>query len=326
MDHKRIFGMDIGGTEIKIGLFDGEGNLLEKWSIPTDRTDGGCRILADAAASLLAKMRERGLGSSDVIGVGVGVPGVVLPDGTVERAVNLGWGRLDAAGELTELLDGIPAFIGNDANAAALGEAWKGAGKGRRSIVLVTLGTGLGAGVIIDGKMITGAHGVGGEIGHMRVRDDEKEPCTCGGYGCSQQICSATGLVREAERLLSAEPEAESVLRTFGSGLTARDIADAAKEGDRIAEKTMDIMTRYLGRTLALTAMVVDPEVFILGGGVSAAGSYLTERTEKYYKEYSPISEYRADVVTARLGNDAGIYGAAAMAGGFGNGRTILGK
>ena len=312
--NKRIFGVDVGGTTVKIGLFDQEGTLLRKWEIPTRKEEDGRNILPDTASAILHEMKEQNILPDDVIGVGLGVPGPVLPDGTVERCVNLGWNDIvDLDDTLGKLLGGIPVTAGNDANVAALGEVWKGAGVGRSSAVMVTLGTGVGGGIIINGEIVTGAHGMGGEIGHMHVRDDDKDVCNCGGQGCVEQSASATGLVREAKRVLAANPDTESAMRKFGEELDSRRIFDCAKEGDDLANRAVDTMADYLGRALANVAMVVDPEAFIIGGGVSRAGAFLTDKVTAYYHRYSPLSKKKSYIVPASLGNDAGIYGAARL-------------
>ena len=312
--NERIFGVDVGGTTVKIGLFDREGTLLRKWEIPTRREDEGKNILPDTAASILQEMKEQNILPENVLGVGLGVPGPVLPDGTVERCVNLGWKEtVDLDDTLGKLLGGIPVTAGNDANVAALGEVWKGAGVGRSSAVMVTLGTGVGGGIVINGEIICGAHGMGGEIGHMHVRDDDLDVCNCGGQGCVEQSASATGLVREAKRVLAANPDTESSMRRSGDALDSRRIIDCAKDGDALASQAVDTMANYLGRALANIAMVVDPEAFIIGGGVSRAGAFLTDIVTRYYHRYSPLSKKKSYIVLASLGNDAGMYGAAKL-------------
>ena len=198
-----IFGIDLGGTTVKLGLFTLEGKLLDKWEIPTRTADAGAEILPDIAAALKAKQEERGISVSQVAGVGLGVPGAVLEDRFVKPCVNLqGWGG-DAAGALSALC-GCPVKVVNDANAAALGEMWLGGGKGYSNVVFVTLGTGVGGGIIVDSKLLTGVHGSGGEIGHIKVNPAETVACGCGKKGCLEQYTSATGVVREARRRLAA--------------------------------------------------------------------------------------------------------------------------
>ncbi len=234
-----------------------------------------------------------------------------MPDGYVEVCVNLGWRDKNPQEELQKLL-GVPVFSGNDANVAALGEMWQGGGKGYKDIVMVTLGTGVGGGVILNEKIISGKHGLGGEIGHIHVRDEEKEYCNCGGQGCLEQVASATGIAREARRVLAARKE-ESSMRAFGDEITAKDVLDCAKAGDELAGAVMETVSRYLGLVLAQVALTIDPEAFVIGGGVSKAGPFLLEGIQKYYDKYTAISVNKAIITLAKLGNDAGIYGSARL-------------
>ena len=309
----KCIGIDVGGTSVKIGLFETTGELLDKWEVKTRKENGGANILPDVAASIRGKLQERGLElKRDIAGAGLGVPGPVLPDGSVEVCVNLGWRNINPQKELSELLDGIPVKSGNDANVAALGEMWQGGGKGCRDLVMITLGTGVGGGVIIDQKIIAGRHGLGGEIGHIHVRDEETEHCNCGGVGCLEQVSSATGIAREARRRMAATDK-DSVLRKAGDRVTAKDVLDAAKEGDELALEVTETVGHYLGVDLATASMIVDPEVFVIGGGVSRAGQFLLDVIRKYYEQFTPISKNKARIVLATLGNDAGIYGAARL-------------
>lgn len=308
---KKCIGIDVGGTTVKIGIFGIDGSLLEKWEVPTRKEENGKYILSDVAASIQEKLREQNISIEDVEGAGIGVPGPVMPDGYVEVCVNLGWRDKNPQEELQKLL-GIPVFSGNDANVAALGEMWQGGGKGYKDIVMVTLGTGVGGGVILNEKIISGKHGLGGEIGHIHVRDEEKEYCNCGGQGCLEQVASATGIAREARRVLAARKE-ESSMRTFGDAITAKDVLDCAKAGDELAGAVMETVSRYLGLVLAQVALTIDPEAFVIGGGVSKAGPFLLEGIQKYYDKYTAISANKAIITLAKLGNDAGIYGSARL-------------
>ena len=265
------------------------------------------------ARSIREKMEERGLDlKEDIAGVGMGVPGPVLPDGSVEICVNLGWHNCNPQEELSGLLDHVPVKSGNDANVAALGEMWQGGAKGYKNVVMLTLGTGVGGAVIIDEKIVAGSHGLGGEIGHIHVRDEEWEHCNCGGVGCVEQVASATGIAREARRKMESS-DLPSALRAYGSEVSAKNVLDAAKEGDELALEVMDVVGRYLGLTLAAGAMMVDPDIFIIGGGVSKAGSFLLDVIRKHYEYFTPISKNKGKLGLATLGNDAGIYGAARL-------------
>ena len=306
------FGIDVGGTSVKLGLFDTEGNLLDKWEIPTRKENGGAKILPDIAASVKDKITEKKIDAAQVCGVGIGVPGPVTPEGYVPVCVNLGWKDIYPGRELSARLGGVSVRVGNDASVAALGEYWRGGAQGCSNVVLLTLGTGVGGGVILDGKVVDGVHGAGGELGHVIVNPDEPLACNCGSHGCLEQYASATGVVRVAGRILAAKPETASVLRETAD-FSAKDVFDAAKAGDAIANEAVDTLCRYLGLATANCALTIDPEVFVIGGGVSRAGSILTERIEKYFEKYTPLLKIKAKFALATLGNDAGIYGAARL-------------
>lgn len=307
----KCIGVDVGGTTVKIGLFETTGELLDKWEVNTRKEEQGRYILTDAATSIKEKLASKEIDMADVVGAGIGVPGPILPDGYVEVCVNLGWKNKNPVKELESLL-GVPVCGGNDANVAALGEMWQGGGKGCTDIVMVTLGTGVGGGVIIDEKIIAGKHGLAGEIGHIHIRDDETEHCNCGGVGCVEQIASATGIAREARRKMTAS-EKPSVMREFGEDVTAKDVLEAAKAGDELAQEVMEVVGHYLGLVLSQVALTVDPEIFVIGGGVSKAGQYLIDLINRFYSKYMIVSENRGVIGLAKLGNDAGIYGAARL-------------
>ncbi len=301
------FGVDLGGTTVKIAYFDQEGTLLTKWEIPTDKTDGGNKILPDIAASIQDFITKQSIDPASLLGIGIGVPGPVNNKGVVNRCVNLGWGVFNVAQTLSELT-GLPVRAGNDANVAALGEAWKGGGMGCDNMVLATLGTGVGGGIIIGGKPVSGAHGAGGEIGHIPLCKDETEPCGCGKFGCAEQYCSATGVVRVTKRYLAAH-DTPSVLRGMET-LTAKDIFDAAKAGDAAAQEALEQVYDLMGQFLASICCVADPEVVVLGGGVSRAGQPLLDGTRKYFDRYVFHASRGTRFALASLGNDAGAYGA----------------
>lgn len=304
------FGVDIGGTTVKLGLFRTDGTLLDKWEIPTRKENDGAYILPDVAEAIKGKLAEKAIDPSDVQGVGVGVPGPVTPEGVVRKCVNLGWGVFNVEDTLSELT-GYPVKAGNDANVAALGEMWQGAGKGATNIVMVTLGTGVGGGVIVDGHIVAGATGAGGEIGHISVRDDETLVCGCGKQGCLEQYASATGVVTLTKRALAASDELSS-LRDL-SEVTAKDTFDAAKAGDKLALEVLEQFGEILGKGLAAIACVVNPETFVIGGGVSKAGTVITDVIAKYYVPNAFHACREAQFKLAELGNDAGMYGCVQM-------------
>ena len=307
-----VFGVDIGGTTVKLGLFTSDGALLEKWEIPTVTENGGAAILPDVAASINAKIKEKSLSFEQIAGIGLGVPGPVGPDSTVYKCINLGWGVFNLKEEMNRLIPEIPnVAAANDANVAALGELWQGGGKGKNSAVMFTLGTGVGGGVIINGKIVAGANGGGGEVGHIVVEPNETEACNCGKCGCLEQYASANGIVNMAKNMLS-KCETPSALRDM-EHFTSKEICDLAREGEEMAGIIIDRCCEYLGRAMSFVACTVDPDVFIIGGGMSRAGCIISDTTFDYYHKYAFHVSNNTTIATAELGNDAGIYGCAKM-------------
>ena len=304
------FGIDLGGTTAKIGLFTTSGALLEKWEVATDTSHAGEHILENLAAAVLGKMKEQSIQPEQVEGVGIGVPGPVLDSSVVPIVcANLGgWGERNVSAQLSGLLDGLKVLVGNDANVAALGEIWMGAAKGAKNAVMVTLGTGVGGGVVVNGKVIDGVHGAGGEIGHITVNRHETAVCGCGKRGCLEQYSSATGVVRCMKKLLDENPDTPCVLR--GTEFAAKDVFDAARNGDALAAREVDEMSDTLGMALANIASTVDPEAFLVGGGVARAGDVLFAPLNKHFQKYAFKSCREIPIKQASLGNDAGIYGA----------------
>ncbi|MDO4463398.1 MAG: ROK family glucokinase [Bacillota bacterium] len=304
-----VFGVDIGGTTVKLGFFDVEGNLLDKWEIPT-RTEGeGSQILPDIAASIQKKIEEKKIAPETVAGVGVGAPGPVDGEGVIHKAVNLGWGIFSIKETLEEIIH-MPVMAGNDANVAALGEMWRGGGQGYHDLIVVTLGTGVGGGIIVGGKVLTGSTGAGGEIGHIHVEDHETEACGCGNKGCLEQFTSATGITRLANRKLKAS-DANSILRE--GEVSAKTVFDAVKAKDTLAMEVAQEFGKYLGNGLASIACVVNPEAIVIGGGVSKAGEILIDYIKPYYEKNVFHGSRNVKFALATLGNDAGIYGAAKL-------------
>jgi len=311
---KYIYGVDLGGTTVKMGLFDGEGTVLEKWEIVTRKENNGSFILPDIAASIKEKNNEKGISTGDITGIGIGVPGPVIEGGKVHSCVNLGWQEVSVAGELSRLTDVDNVKAGNDANIAALGEQWRGGGRGFDSIVMVTLGTGVGGGVIQNGKILTGSNGAAGEIGHLKVNPgDMSRKCACGGYGCLEQYSSATAIMRKARELLR-ETDTDSYMRQFPEEkVTGKEIFDAYKADDGLAKQVVNEFAVYLGLGLSHVAAVIDTQAFVIGGGVSKNGQVVIDVIKgEYEKNVMPAlkgKEFRL----AELGNDAGIYGAVRM-------------
>lgn len=305
---KYYIGIDIGGTTVKFGMFTRTGKIIEKWEIPTRVEDEGVNILPDVAASIEEKRAQK---DGNIMGIGIGVPGPVTDDGVVLKCPNIHWPVVHVRNRLAELTGVGNVKVGNDANVAALGEMWKGGGRGFDSIVMITLGTGVGGGIILGGKILTGAKGAGGEIGHTKVEWNETEQCGCGGRGCLEQYVSATGIVRLAKQGMKPDSALAAIT---GRELTAKDVFDAAKAGDAFALDIVDVFSRYLGTALANVAHVVDPEAFVIGGGVSKAGEIIIKNVEKYYNDNVLYALRDKEFRLAQLGNDAGIYGAVRMA------------
>ena len=305
------FGIDLGGTTVKIAYFDETGSMLEKWEIPTVTADGGKQILPDIAASIRAFLDAHQINETAILGLGIGVPGPVNAKGIVNKCVNLGWGVFNISETLSQLT-GFPVKAGNDANVAALGEFWMGGGQGCDNMVFVTLGTGVGGGIVVEGNLLHGAHGSGAEIGHLVLNRDEAEACNCGKHGCVEQYCSATGIVRMAKRYLAAH-DTESSLRGL-ENMTCKDIFDASKEGDEAALAILDQVYTYMGEFLGNVCSTVNPEVVVIGGGVSKAGQVLIDGIEPKFKKYVFHAASTAQFKLASLGNDAGAYGAFKLA------------
>ena len=300
------FGIDIGGTTVKVAFFDENGEMKCKWEIPTRSEGGGEQILPDIAATVETFLQQNRLSKDSILGIGVGVPGPVSREGVVNKCVNLGWGVFNIEQELSQLTE-LPVKAGNDANVAALGEYWMGGGQGYESLVMATLGTGVGGGIILDGKVLYGARGAAGEIGHMVLDRNETEPCGCGKLGCAEQYCSATGVVRMAKRYMATD-DRPSMLR--GREITCKEIFDAAAAGDAVAAAALETVYARMAEFCANLANAFDPAVIVLGGGVSKAGEVLVEGIKRHFPKY--VFHAMADMpfVLATLGNDAGAYGA----------------
>ena len=308
---KHCIGIDLGGTTVKLGVFTYDGALIQKKEIPTRKECGRDVIFDDIAVAVREIAHENSLELSDCL-IGMGIAGPVEDTGRVEVSVNLGMSAYYPGLELSKLLDSLPVSVVNDANAAALGEMWKGGGRGHKSMILITLGTGVGSGVIINGSVIHGTHGLGGEIGHIWVNPDEPDLCQCGGRGCLDQIASATGIVKYAHRFLSRSDRFSSIRGI--TDLSAKDVIEAAKSGDYLAMYTINYCMEFLGKAIADITYVIDPEIILIGGGISRAGEFIREIIYDHYKNYPKIKKTLAPIELAELGGDAGIYGAAYFA------------
>ena len=309
---KYCFGADVGGTTVKLGLFSETGEILDKWEIVTRTENEGEAVLPDIAKALKEKIQEKEIQTEEIIGVGMGIPAPVNAEGIVKQTANLGWGYKEVKRELQELT-GWQVVAGNDANVAALGEMWKGAGHGEKNMVMVTLGTGVGGGAIIEGRPLIGANGAGAEIGHICVNYHEEKCCGCGKKGCLEQYASATGIARLARERLNAD-ESASALRAYEPDkIDAKAVFDALKDGDAVAEEIVEQFGAYLAKGLADVAVVLDPNLFVIGGGVSKAGEILLTYVEKHFRKLAFFANKEIKFTIASLGNDAGICGAAKL-------------
>ena len=292
------FGIDIGGTAVKLGFFNGQGELIERWQIPTRLQDHGAYILSDIAASAENFLTARSMTWDDVNGIGVAVPGPVLNGAFVPLAVNLSWKNYDVKEEMRKLTGISAVHIENDAKAAALGEYWKGGWEAYHSAVMITLGTAVGGAVILDGKPVSGAFGAAGELSHIQVKADETEPCACGKYGHLQQYVSTEAIIRNYSK------------KTGGRERTVKEIFDAAQAGDKPALETVDEAVRMLGRAMATVSCVIDPELYLIGGGISKAGDFLLDKLRTEFRKLALAVSENARIEAAKTGSDAGIFGA----------------
>ncbi|CQR46841.1 Glucokinase [Paraliobacillus sp. PM-2] len=311
--NRKFIGVDIGGTTIKIGIFTNDGELIDKWEIATDKSDSGSRIPADIWQSIEHKITEHMITLSTIGGIGVGAPGFIdAKTGKILIGVNIGWRDFELGNVLHEL-SGLPVYVDNDANIAAIGENWKGSGDLVEDLIVVTLGTGVGAGIVANGHIISGTNGMAGEIGHITVEKDGGVPCNCGRSGCLETVTSATGIARQATEAVKAGEDTTLMERyQMNKKLTAKDVFDSANEGDIVSQAIINHVTDVLGYTLANVATVINPSKIIIGGGVSKAGEHLLGPLRTAFKKYAlPRINEGCEFEIAALGNDAGIYGGA---------------
>lgn len=310
-----IVGVDLGGTTTKLAFINLNGEILHKWEIPTDNSDEGQNITTNIANAIDLKLLELKEQKAKLIGIGMGAPGPIdYEKGVVLNCVNLGWKDNFPLQESLHSLTNLPVVIENDANCAALGEMWDGAGKGARDLVCVTLGTGVGGGVIANGDIVRGVNGAAGEIGHITSVPFGGSPCNCGKSGCLETIASATGIVRLAENELSnAEAKGQLALIFAETGrVTAKDVFDCARKGDVLAKKIVDEVAFHLGFVLANIANTLNPEKIVLGGGVSRAGDILLDAVKVNFSMFAFTAVRESTTLAlATLGNDAGVIGAA---------------
>lgn len=311
MNMKHILATDIGGTTCKMGVFTPELELLHKWEIQTDTSDEGGRILGNIHQSF----RSEGYSPEDTIGVGLGVPGPVdFNTGILNGAINLNWMHRKPIAAEFEALSGMSTIVDNDANVAALGEQFKGAGMGHKDVVMVTLGTGVGGGVVSNSLLIHGHGGAAGEIGHLLVDYDQRFQCNCGKKGCLETVASATGMKNLAMFYHHEHKGTRLDMAIENGTVSAKMVVEAAQEGDALGLRVIDEVAQYIAIALSHISAVTNPKYFIIGGGVSRAGRILTERIEAHYRPITfPPAYENTEIVMAELGNDAGIYGAARL-------------
>lgn len=310
---KYIYGIDIGGTTVKMGLFDEKGDMLEKWEIVTRKENNGENILPDIVKSIKEKNTEKSIETDDILGIGMGVPGPITEDGRVLKCANLGWGIFSVADEMSKLTGVEKVKVGNDANVAALGEQWRGGGRGFDNIVMVTLGTGVGGGIIMDGKILTGENGAAGEIGHITVNPKETLTCGCGCKGCLEQYSSATGVIRMAKERLEASDKPSELRKFSADEICGKEVFDAYKAGDELAAEAVNEFAIYLGMGLGNVASVVDTQAFVIGGGLSKNGPVVIDIVKEQYRKNVMFALKNTEFRLAELGNDAGMYGAVRM-------------
>ncbi|KHD84841.1 ROK family glucokinase [Heyndrickxia ginsengihumi] len=315
MADQLILGVDLGGTTTKIAILNTDGEIQHKWEITTDSSNDGEHILPNIAQSFTAKLAELNLSKTDFLGIGIGVPGPVdMEAGIMYEAVNLGWSPNYPVVKKLQDLAKMPVVIDNDANVAALGEMWKGAGEGTKDLVCVTLGTGVGGGMIANGDIIHGVKGAAGEIGHITVVPEHGAPCNCGKTGCLETVASATGIVRIAKEHMQAseQPSAlRDVLKQHGC-ITAKDVFECASNHDKLAVEVIDYVTMHLGLALANVGNALNPEKIVLGGGVSKAGDSLLKPLQAYFSTFAFSTVAKSTTIdVATLENDAGVIGAA---------------
>ncbi|MFS0672811.1 ROK family glucokinase [Ornithinibacillus sp. 179-J 7C1 HS] len=312
MNKSIIVGVDIGGTTVKIGLLKDSGEIMKKWEIDTKKSTDGTTVINDIWESVLVKLNELAIDLNDVLGIGIGAPGFIDGEkGYVYEAVNIGWQEFKLSDYMSRKT-GLPVFVENDANIAVLGENWLGAGNLASDIIAVTLGTGVGGGLIAGGKILNGVNGTAGEIGHITVEPDGHS-CNCGRRGCLETICSATGIVRQAKKYIEEDSTSKlAQLEKKNGAITAKDVFELAAVGDKDSIQIVQHTADVLGFVLANLAVTINPSKIVIGGGVSKAGDLLLQPIKNSFTKYAlPRTSEACEIRIAELGNDAGIIGAA---------------
>ncbi|MGX7108254.1 ROK family glucokinase [Facklamia miroungae] len=310
---KKIIAIDLGGTSVKIAIVSQQGQIIEKWSLPTMSQQKGQLIVPTIIEAIISKLEERKERVEDYLGIGMGSPGTILKDGSVKGAYNLNWVNPHPVKAIFQQEINLPFVIINDANAAALGELWQGAGKGCSDLVMLTLGTGVGGGIICQNRLIEGSSGSAGEIGHITIDLSNQFQCSCGKKGCLEAIASARGLTNLAKVLAKDYQGSSSAYQAFmvSQTIDAEKLIKAARAKDDFALRIFDEFTKYLGLACSYCANILNPDRIVIGGGISNAGTYLKEAIENHYQHFvfQPIKD-QTQITLAELGNDAGILGA----------------
>ncbi|WP_102027028.1 ROK family glucokinase [Salirhabdus sp. Marseille-P4669] len=306
-------GADIGGTTVKLAFITEKGQIVHKWEISTNIHNNGEEIPKEIVYSIETKMQELRIPKEELLGLGAGAPGYVNTNtGLVYEAVNVGWKNFNLKDKLSQRLQ-IPVYVTNDANLAALGEYWVGAGRNIDHLITVTLGTGVGGGIVVNGQVVNGIDGSGGEIGHVVVTPNDGPTCNCGRRGCIETYASATGIARQGleEVVKPVDTSLKNIFATTGT-LTAKDIFEQAKDGDLVSKQIVENTTNLLGIMLANLATIINPGVIIIGGGVSKAKDTLLNPLKRAFEKYClDHAFHNCEITIAQLGNDAGVVGAA---------------
>ncbi|MFP4974927.1 ROK family glucokinase [Paenibacillus sp. CN-4] len=312
MSENIYVGVDLGGTAIKVGICSAEGQLLHTYEGPTETDKGTDAVINNIEKYVRQIVEDSPYSWDQLAGVGAGVAGFTnIREGIIILAPNIGFRDVPIRAILESRLN-KPVKIDNDANVAALGEAWSGAGQGVDNCVCYTLGTGVGGGIIINGRIYQGFSGLAGELGHISVVPDlEAIQCGCGKMGCLETVSSATGIIRMAK---DAVERGDRTSLAHVEKIAAKEVFDAAKEGDEVAVRIVKRAAFYLGKSMASVAAVLNPELFIVGGGVSKAGAILFDEVQRVYEKLTPEPlQTGVSIIPAKLGNDAGIIGAAGL-------------
>ncbi len=307
MNYKKIvFGVDVGGTNVKFGLFTyPERELIIKKEVKTPQANQNELLFELIFNTINELVQSNQFEMSQVHGIGIAVP-CPVKGGCVGKCPNLSWENMDIKDKVSQYFpEHVKVEVANDANAAALGEN-ESLDNPYNNAILITLGTGVGGGIVVNHKIHEGSSGMGGEIGHMFVYEESKEVCGCGSVGCFEQVCGTKGILSYAKDLAKSQQTSINL-----SEITVKDVFDAAKTGDFVGKKVIDRVAYYIAKSASILAVTLDPEVFIIGGGISKAGQYLINQITIHYKKIARFTSGNIPFILAHTGNDAGIIGSA---------------